>query len=258
MHSGASFWQLCKYSFDGAQTLISFELSAKVLTRTRRRNINTDRLGLKLSPVRAKQPLLFWGSSSEPPWLDLSEEPRRVFVVKQCECLCVYVLEGEYEVGCCEVGWEFDGLRCHLPLCDLRCRGCWRARGSKQAGRGVFHTELAFMKNTGTALPTAPPSPPWRMEKDAWQASSLFVNLNCSRSLTPEGNFAETAGPAEGEGKEGRGRGGGGEERRGRTSWHSWRLFGSLYLANWLVLSWEGDKSDPGLFGSQVEGGWGD
>lgn len=25
---------------------------------------------------------------------------------------------------------------------------------------GVFHTELAFMKNTGTALPTAPPGPP--------------------------------------------------------------------------------------------------
>lgn len=144
MHSSALFWQWCKYSLDGAQTLITFELSAKVLTRTRRRNINTDRLGLKLSPVRAKQPLLFWGSSSEPPWLDLSEEPRRVFVVKQCECLCVYVLEGEYEVGCCEVGWEFDGLRCHLPLCDLRCRGCWRARGSKQAGRGRISHGAGF------------------------------------------------------------------------------------------------------------------
>lgn len=77
-----------------------------------------------------------------------------------------------------------------------------RGAVNRPAG-GVFHTELAFMKNTGTALPTAPPGPPWRMEKDAWQASSLFVNLNCSCSLTPEGNFAETAGPAKGEGEEG-------------------------------------------------------
>lgn len=131
-----------------------------------------------------------------------------------------------------------------------------RGAVNRPAG-GVFHRELAFMKNTRTALPTAPPGPPWRMEKDAWQASSLFVNLNCSRSLTPEGNFAETAGPAEREGEEGgrkrrtrRRQGGEGE----RTACHSWRLFGSLYLANWLALSWEGDKSDRALFGSQVEG----
>lgn len=129
-----------------------------------------------------------------------------------------------------------------------------RGAVNRPAG-GVFHTELAFMKNTGTALPTAPPGPPWRMEKDAWQASSLFVNLNCSRSLTPEGNFAETAGPAKGGGR----RGVEEEEeeaRRGgeRTTWHSWRLFGSLYLAKWLALSWEGDKSDRVLLGCQVEG----
>lgn len=122
---------------------------------------------------------------------------------------------------------------------------------------GVFHTELAFMKNTRTALLTAPPGPPWRMEKDAWQASSLFVNLNCSRSLTPEGNFVERAGPAEGEGKEGSQRGAG-EEGRGRTAWHSWRLFGSWYLVKWLVFSCEEYKSDWGLFGSQVEGGCGE
>jgi len=57
------------------------------------------------------------------------------------------------------------------------------------------------MKNTGDAAMAAPPGP-WRMEEDAWQASSLFVNLNCSRSLTPEGNFAETAGGEEEEEEE--------------------------------------------------------
>lgn len=110
---------------------------------------------------------------------------------------------GQCEVRCWEggeVGCEFDGLCCHLPLGDLRRWSCWRARAVNRLAGGVFHTELAFMKNTRTALPTAPPGPPWRMEKDAWQASSLFVNLNCSRSLTPEGNFAETAALAKGEG----------------------------------------------------------
>lgn len=34
-----------------------------------------------------------------------------------------------------------------------------RGAVNRPAG-GVFHTELAFMKNTGTALPTAPPGPP--------------------------------------------------------------------------------------------------
>lgn len=129
-----------------------------------------------------------------------------------------------------------------------------RGAVNRPAG-GVFHTELAFMKNTGTALPTAPPGPPWRMEKDAWQASSLFVNLNCSRSLTPEGNFAETAGPAKGEGEEGwrkkrRRRGGEGKGQRGTPE-------GYLDLCiwpKWLALSWEGDKSDRVLLGCQVEG----
>lgn len=34
-----------------------------------------------------------------------------------------------------------------------------RGAVNRPAG-GVFHTGLAFMKNTGTALPTAPPGPP--------------------------------------------------------------------------------------------------
>lgn len=33
-------------------------------------------------------------------------------------------------------------------------------RAVNRPAGGVFHTELAFMKNTGTALPTAPPGPP--------------------------------------------------------------------------------------------------
>lgn len=34
-----------------------------------------------------------------------------------------------------------------------------RGAVNRPAG-GVFHRELAFMKNTGMALPTAPPGPP--------------------------------------------------------------------------------------------------
>lgn len=34
-----------------------------------------------------------------------------------------------------------------------------RGAVNRPAG-GVFHRELAFMKNTRTALPTAPPGPP--------------------------------------------------------------------------------------------------
>lgn len=34
-----------------------------------------------------------------------------------------------------------------------------RGAVNRPAG-GVFHSELAFMKNTGMALPTAPPAPP--------------------------------------------------------------------------------------------------
>lgn len=48
---------------------------------------------------------------------------------KQRRCVCGDMEEGggQCEVRCwerSEVGWEFDGLRRHLPLCDLRRRGC--------------------------------------------------------------------------------------------------------------------------------------
>lgn len=38
-------------------------------------------------------------------------------------CVCAW-RGGECEVGCSEVGRDFDGLRCHLPPGDLRRRCC--------------------------------------------------------------------------------------------------------------------------------------
>lgn len=73
------------------------------------------------------------------------------------------LLGGGNEARCWEgsyVGWEFDGLHCHLPHCDLRWRGADEHGAVNRPVGGVFHTELAFMKNTRTALPTAPPEPP--------------------------------------------------------------------------------------------------
>lgn len=163
---------------------------------------------------------LIWAS-----WLDLSEEVELVFVEKHCECVCLCVCTCIYGWGSSmrwDVGraarWGGSLMDCAVTSRSaIYSKGAADERGAvnRPAG-GVFHRELAFMKNTRTALPTAPPGPPWRMEKDAWQASSLFVNLNCSRSLTPEGNFAETAGTVEGEGGEEGGRGGGGGERKGQ------------------------------------------
>lgn len=82
--------------------------SEKVRTRTERER------------ERLEQPYVLWGSSSEAPGFDAARR-QAACVEKQKR---VWKYEGLGGGGVMLGRREVDGLHCHLPLCDLRPRGC--------------------------------------------------------------------------------------------------------------------------------------